>query len=283
MKEFVLLVVTTDRFHLVERLFKSLKRQEYKSFSVILAYDREAQNEARRVEEKFAGQFPVKWMALEKCGVSKARNQALRYASGDYIAFPDDDCEYFPDTLAAARHIFEARPEAAGILGRRTNEKKARAQERAFGPAVSRYNVFSGSETFLQFYRRECLERIGDFDEELGWGTGLPYGSGEDTDFAIRALRAGCEIVRAQNVRVRHPEVNLGDPGLMEKTALYAAGRMKLLRKFNYPLWFKIANITLPLAFLPRDVMRHGWQAVKWRLRMFRERLRNYFEPEKKP
>lgn len=279
MKEFSLVVVTTNRIHFVDRLFKSLAGQEYKNFTVIFTHDDDMDEYAALLEKKYSCLFAIKRMPLKKCGVSCARNRALALARGDYIAFPDDDCEYFPDTLANAEKVFESQPDIDGILASKITDGKAGNKRKASKP-VNLYNIFSGSETFLQFYRQHCVNNIGGFDESLGWGTGLPYGSGEDTDYAIRAIRQGCKIIRAADVRVRHPNENLDKPETLIKTAKYAAGRMQLLRKFNYPAWFKIANVFLPLMFLPRDIIRQSGKITKWRWKMFAERLQNYSAPK---
>ena len=51
-------------------------------------------------------------------GLSYNRNIGLEYAEGEYIAYPDDDCEYYPNTLKEVEEAFQKNPESNLILGR---------------------------------------------------------------------------------------------------------------------------------------------------------------------
>lgn len=270
---FALVVVTRGRIRLAGRFLESLKRQRRRGFSVFLGHGRECAPEAAAFAEACAGIFPVTRLELPPCGVSAARNRLLRLAlaEGEFLAFPDDDCEYLPDTLEEAARVFRSHPSAPGLLGRQVTAEKER-----FGGgvrALNRYTAISGSQTFLQFYRREAVEKLGGFDESLGPGTGLPFGSGEDTDYVLRALALGGPVLRAPAVRIRHPFVDFSDPGLEAKTASYARGRMRLLEKHGYPGWFRLANALEPLLMLPVDAFVHGKMAARWRWVMLKGRI----------
>ncbi len=134
---------------------------------------------------------------------------------------------------------------------------------------------FSRAGTCVQFFRSEAVKAAGPFDTVLGPGNGLPYGCGEDTDYLLRVREAGFPVRRVSSVHVFHPEPADSYPS-PEKVNAYAAGRMYLLKKHAFPLWFRLANILYPLLRLPFDGARHGIEAVKYRWRMFIGRLRNF-------
>lgn len=69
---------------------------------------------------------------------------------------------------------------------------------------MSLRELFVRGETYVQFHRRSATIAIGMFDPELGPGTGLPYGCGEDTDYLLRAANHG-PVYRAPAIRVFHP------------------------------------------------------------------------------
>ena len=48
------------------------------------------------------------------------------------------------------------------------------------------------------------VERVGAFDERLGLGSPEPWSSGEETDYLIRAVRAGARIEYDPSLVVRH-------------------------------------------------------------------------------
>jgi GT2 family glycosyltransferase len=270
--------VTTSRLALVERLFRSLADQTYKNFDVVFVHEQPCAAEAAALAEKFVGDVKILALPVPVCGVSRARNLGLPHLGGDIVSFPDDDCVYTPDTLSEIVALFRARPEVDALLAARADlEEAIPADSAAKAPvAVNRYALFGCSETFLQFYRSPCVRSIGAFDEKLGAGTGLPYGCGEDTDYALRAMQAGFTVLRAPSARVRHPPVDFSDRSLAAKVEAYARGRMYLLRKHALPLWFRLANVAYPLAALAREVPGQGLQTLSYRWRMFAARLANF-------
>lgn len=62
---------------------------------------------------------------------------------------------------------------------------------------------------------------------------------------------------------------------ILQTTISYAAGRMFLLKKHAFPLWFRCANVLYPLCMLPLDALRKGRKAARYRWRMFKERWRH--------
>ncbi|MDR2489365.1 MAG: glycosyltransferase [Desulfovibrio sp.] len=272
-----LLVATTDRLALAERLFHSLAEQKHKDFEVIFVYEESCAEEAAALAEAFRAKLDIRLLSAPRCGVSQARNLGLPLLTGEITAFPDDDCVYPPDTLSGIVELFRVHPEADALLAARADLDEALpAPPGATAPVpVNRYALFGCSETFLQFYRSACARNVGVFDEKLGAGTGLPYGCGEDTDYALRAMRAGFTVLRAPSVRVRHPSVDYNDQFLLAKVEAYARGRMRLLRKHSLPLWFRLANVVYPLMALLRELPRQGLKSARYRWRMFRARLVN--------
>lgn len=60
------------------------------------------------------------YLLTNPCSLSKARNIGLDYVEGEYIAFPDDDCWYEPDTLSKVLNQLEFHD---GVLVKATNEE----------------------------------------------------------------------------------------------------------------------------------------------------------------
>ena len=278
---FSLVTVTTDRLPLAERLFHSLAAQTHKDFEVIFVHGAACSANARALAGKFAG-LAIKTLISKDSCLSRSRNLALPHATGDVVAFPDDDCVYEPDTLAEILSLFQKHSGADVLLASGRNLEGSEGHRPAGGKdaalPLGRYAIFRGSETFLQFYRKRCVDAAGPFDEHLGPGTGLPYGSGEDTDYVLRAAAAGFGVFRAPSAVVRHPAADLSDPGLSRKVRAYAAGRMYLLRKHKMPAWFVLANIVYPLLCIPVECLNTCGPVVRYKWNMFAARLGNMMQ-----
>jgi glycosyltransferase involved in cell wall biosynthesis len=271
--KFSLLVVTTDRLHLVERLLTSLEAQTYKNFEVILIHGPACQEEVRFLAKRFPGVDIQILISKDHC-LSRSRNLALPVATGDIIAFPDDDCVYCLDTLANCAEAFAYLPQSDIVLGRTAfidaNIPNASSELKQ---CSSRYALFRHSISYVQFYKKSVAQTVGSFDENLGLGSDGPYQSGEDTDYLLRAFEGGFSAAHAPSVIVRHPAVIPYVPALKSKVQAYAKGRMQLLRKHKMPAWFTLANIVYPLLRIPIECFNTCSHIFRYRWYMFTARL----------
>jgi hypothetical protein len=87
--------------------------------------------------------------------------------------------------------------------------------------------------------RRYAVEAVGDFAEDLGLGAGTRWGSGEESDYLLRALEAGFAIHYEPSLCVCHESPRLAG-GEAERRAAYVRGlgHGEVLRRHRYPLWF---------------------------------------------
>ncbi len=276
-----LLIPTLNRTAPLRLLFESLAAQTCSDFEVLLA-DQNPPDVLEGLIAEYTHHFPLRVFSIPPRGVSLARNALLPHAAGEIIAFPDDDCFYAPDTVEQVLEAFRRYPHLGGLLGKWSEPEATKAARENIHdtpplPAVTRFSAFRQAGTLVQFYRREAVDAAGGFDPVLGPGTGLPYGCGEDTDYLLRVLKAGYAVSRTAAVRVYHPAPDMTKLNV-PKVHAYAQGRMYLLRKHDFPWWFKAANVLYPLAALPIDVFKHGPAAARYRWTMFTGRLSGLFQ-----
>jgi glycosyltransferase involved in cell wall biosynthesis len=137
----------------------------------------------------------VRLVRTDTRGLSRARNLALSEARTDLVAFTDDDVTVAPDWLATVSAEFAAHSDLALLFGTvlppesydwRTEfvpyscvptRRPVRLFERA---------ALSGMGANMSLRRSLCLPALGGFDEALGAGT--PVTTGEDWEYALRAL-----------------------------------------------------------------------------------------------
>jgi GT2 family glycosyltransferase len=149
-----------------------------------------------------ASRFPValRWRSLPvNSGRAAARNAAWREATGEWVAFTDDDCRPDPKWL---HHLLEAvagGPGTVGIVQGRVAPDPDRAGLLSNPLARSlRVDKLSGYyETANIAYRRDALEAVGGFDDRFP-------GAGEDTDLGWRVRERGFEANFAPDALVVH-------------------------------------------------------------------------------
>lgn len=261
---FSLIVATCDRRDALKDFFESIRLQQDARVEVLVA-DQNPPGFLESLYDEYRLYFPLIVLPVPVRNASAARNAGILKARGDVIAFPDDDCRYLPHAVARVASLLEKNTTLGGLLVSWADRPRARPHGDAIRP-LDRRDAFHRAGTLVQFYRRDAIEDIR-FDPELGPGSA--YGSGEDTDFLLQALAHGVCVGKSREVLIVHPEPDFNDPNLVAKARSYALGRMKLLRKHNFSVWFKLANVLFPLARLPWE-WRGGW---KYRLAMFLGRL----------
>ena len=194
--------------------------------------------------------IPAVWqldhVKIQKKGVCLARNAVLDRVAGDIVAFPDDDCIYAPNVLNEVVRHFKENITTDIIVGI-TSKDKNFSGDKFKVRTVGRYSAFWHGEMYLQFYRREVLNAIGEFDEDFGPGesSSYPYG-GDDSDYIVRAIMSGLSVKRLSTVKVWHPPQDMKGFAI-NKIYGYGVTRMALLNKLSYPFWFKMLNILYPL------------------------------------
>lgn len=190
---------TYNRAALLGRALDRLKRLETGgvfTYDIVVVDDASTDDTAAVVREHAArAPIPVRYVRAAGDGIAAARNRCLREATGEWIAFVDDDELVEPDWL---RRLFALAAEkdarcVAGAVRLRTLDDSPIALaldcRRILGESpLADAPVRCGRKTYpgagnVLFHRLLC-DTVGVFDETLVWG-------GEDTDFFRRVRLAG--------------------------------------------------------------------------------------------
>ncbi|HEX8066674.1 MAG TPA: glycosyltransferase [Thermoleophilaceae bacterium] len=203
--EIAVAVPTRDRPLRLRWLLNALEEQtlDRERFEVVVAHDSRGPETAELLAEHpladagtlSAIEFPPHW------GTAGAkRNAAWRATRAPTVVFTDDDCRppsyWLERALAAAR-----RHPGAVVQGRTEPDPDEVHLERAAPHAHTRR--VRPPEPWAQScniaYPRELLDRVGGFPDDLD--------SGEDTELAAKARRAGAPYVAAPEVLTYHAVV----------------------------------------------------------------------------
>jgi len=205
-----IVVATRDRPSDLAKMLPTLAAQSLQDFRcIIVDQSDDPSANARAIgdlgDDRFE-HFPQK----EK-GRTKALNLGLRLGSAPVVAFTDDDVTLPTDWLERALHSIESLSTPGIVFG---NVLACEHEpDTYFVPAItfSQLQVMKGplkrspgviGMAANMFVSREVFEKSGFFDQDLGAGGSLR--SGEECEFAYRALRDGFVVAQDPNLEVVH-------------------------------------------------------------------------------
>ncbi len=204
-------VCTRDRPGQLASCLRGLGQQEYPRFEVIVV-DNAPCDAVRALAGGELNGKPMRYVPEPRAGLSWARNAGTAAASGEIIAFLDDDEQPDRHWLAGLARGFSRGDDVACVSGlvlpasldtqaeELFEQLGGHSKDRGFSPAIfSRDGAQSPLYPLPPFgvganmaFRREALARIGGFDVALGAGT--PALAGEDTLALTLILLAGYRI-----------------------------------------------------------------------------------------
>jgi cellulose synthase/poly-beta-1,6-N-acetylglucosamine synthase-like glycosyltransferase len=207
---FTVIVPTFRRTAQLMTCLRALAVQELPPAQVIVVVrDEDAQTKSALAE--FEGPRPD-IVIVNRRGQTHALNSALRRATGDIVAFTDDDAAPRPQWLAQLA-IPYADPRVGGVGGKVIVPRQTAAGSSArlvvgtvspFGRPLGNHHLGDGDARDVQWlkgvnmsYRRELCR----FDESLR-GAGAQVAN--DSDIALRIHAAGWRIVYAPEAAVDH-------------------------------------------------------------------------------
>jgi GT2 family glycosyltransferase len=229
---FDLVLATVGRTDELSRFLASLEAQTYRRFRLLLVDQNEDERLARVLAEH--AELDVARLRSER-GLSRARNVALPELGADIVAFPDDDCIYPSDLLdRVVRQFGDDRLD--GLTGRSVDvSDRSSASWELDGAVLTDTNLWNRAISYTIFLGRAVVERVGEFDEQLGLGSGTAWSSGEEIDYLVRALRAGARIEYDPTLTVVHEERALSADDLRARGFRDGASLGYVLRKHRYP------------------------------------------------
>lgn len=240
---FSLIVPTIQRTQELSVLLGSIAGQKTADFGLdqieTIIVDQNPDDRLLAVIEPYRQNLNIVHLKAPPLGQSHAKNLGMRILRGKYVAFPDDDCFYETSTLEGVHRFFGGTQDKFALFGR--------SMEKASGRFLLNYpkaeklisrpkdpSVFLGLQ-IAQFYTASMVKAVGDFDVDLC--SGGKWGSGEETDFAIRCLRQGFSFFFKPEILVYHPLVT-SDTMELPKIKKYSVGFGALCRKQGlFSLW----------------------------------------------
>jgi glycosyltransferase involved in cell wall biosynthesis len=246
---FDIIVPTLGRVLEIDRLLASLAAQTYRAFRLILV-DQSQDDRLAPLLERYGKDMTIVRLTSE-LGASRGRNAGLAAREGELVAFADDDCWYPPGLLAQVEQELNAHPEWDGVTGRVVDEqgRPSVARWSKHAGRVNRANVWTSGVAVSIYLRGDVVDRVGPFDEALGVGAGTPWGSGEETDYLLRALEQGFELHFDPTLVSCHQQTRADMSAATIAAGFpYGMGMGRVLRKHGYPWWSSAYHATRAVA-----------------------------------
>ena len=268
-------VCTRDRADVLDRCLASLAALRTAPHEVLVV-DNAPTSEATR---EVAARHGVRYVCEPRPGLDVARNAALRHATGEVVAYVDDDVEVHPAWLGPLARGFED-PEVGAVTGlvlpaaldtpaqvafeRHWTFNKG-FLPRTFRPslldvrpsrAVPVWDVGAGANMAV---RRAAAEAVGMFDERLDAGAA---GCSGDSEMWFRLLAGGWTCAYVPDAAVFHTHRE-SDDALLRQIEAYMRGQTASLL-VQYDASRRWGELRYLLLSLP-----------KWYLHLLRRRLRH--------
>jgi GT2 family glycosyltransferase len=212
----------------LRRCVKRLGELDHPDYEVIVIDNRPADAPAADIDGARVVREP-------RPGISAARNRGISVATGEIIAFTDDDVQVQPGWLSALGRRFARQPHVSAVSGlvvplefetqaQILFEQSGSGLDRGYAPLtferagrfrVRRRDEQSGLEEVRSLYltgefgfganmafRTAVLQASGGFDEALGVGT--PTRGGEDLAMFVELLMAGHQLGYEPTAIIEH-------------------------------------------------------------------------------
>lgn len=221
-----LLVCTLNREELLKRCVHSLLEQTYSNIEIVIV-DQSDKPTTICCDPK------IKYIHINQYGLSNARNIGLEYCSGRWIALIDDDAVYSLDYLEKAIQFIASQnkkidivsgvgidPETSVYL---IPSMKCTRTVKVGWNTIFKYCMSAGM--IIDAYFLKDIK----FDVRFGVGAGTPFGSGEESDIVIQALKRKKNVYYVPAMKFYHKaDIGISD----EKCFLYNSGKGALLKKY---------------------------------------------------
>ena len=190
-------------------------------------------------------------LRVGKIGLSYAKNQALSKINGLFCCYLDDDCWLDKNALKFLFSQLKLINPFEGLL------MKAVTPEGKFlvpgklrdGFILNEKNLLEAfyAPQIAQVYPTIVVKNLQGFNENLGIGT--QFGSAEDTDLLVRALKCNIRFKYIEKVIIFHPEFD-NRSSAFRKRYQYGLGFGALCRIHNLKTYFFIKLLRSMVGFL---------------------------------
>jgi glycosyltransferase involved in cell wall biosynthesis len=258
-----LVICTRNRAVSLQRCFDYVRQLQSPGAWELVVVDNGSTDETPRLIKEFAASvsFPVLAVTEPRPGLGHARNAGIAQASGDIVAFTDDDC--YVDAAFLVEMVSVFKQEEIGFMGGRVllydqtdapDTIRTETREYQIAPySIIRAGWLLGAN---MAFRRSVLAQIGVFDP--AFGAGGRFRSCEEAELQTRASLNGATGLYHPGPLVWHHHGRKS-----------TAARNKLVRNYDYGRGAYYAKLLLERETRIRFLRSWYW----WAAGNFRDRM----------
>ena len=254
--KFSLIICTLNRTNILKKCLHSISLSKYKNLEIIVVD--QSQNSSTKALVLNELTLNIKYIYIEKKGLSNARNIAIKHSTGNYIALIDDDAYYdeyyFWEAYECIKRKMNSKLVYSGFIFDNLKNQpfcKYKSIKNRFKFNV--IDVFKFAPSAGLIFPKTLFSECGYFDTMFGCGS--YFGSSEETDLLLRALKRHYIVQYNENMKLNHPILQTSDYNSLysvnyKKVASYAFGTGALIRKhicgrFFVPILYTFVLLSL--------------------------------------
>lgn len=194
---------------------KSIQAQTFSDFELILVDDSSPDKSGQICDEAAKNDFRIKVLHMEKNrGICGARNAGLAAATGEYIAFCDDDDLYYP-TLLEENYLLAQKYNADMVkFGRELIDILSDGQQRVGKTKINSLQIITNEELKNQYFKIRSLgifiniwnglyKRSIFVENNLSFDQNMKYG-GEDAKLSLEYYMCISTLVVNPGIYYKH-------------------------------------------------------------------------------
>lgn len=267
--EFSLIIATLHDDGELQQCLESLTcLQDAPPFEVIIV-DQNGDERLLDVVASFSSALSVQHQRVDFRGANRARNLGAELARGNWLSFPDDDCQLFPDALHEVMKL-AADPKLQIITGQ-TVDELGQSNVLRWKPQAMQFNhwnMFSCVTEATLFVRRERFLAVGGFDQRFGPGAIYPAAEGIDLVNRLLEGLADGQAWFSPRIKMQHPsKIPPWNRWAVGRFYSYAIGDGALIAKNPQPHMLNWGLRTLASAFIQMFTLE-GWRGLAFAARI---------------
>ncbi|MGL5652665.1 MAG: glycosyltransferase family 2 protein [Paraclostridium sp.] len=199
----IILPTLGNREYELKRLIKSLNQQDKESFELIVVSQGNHELVSNILKE---GNFDCKHIKMNSKGLSKARNEGLKYVNGNIVTLGDDDCWYPNNIFKQLENIIKKEQIQIGcfrILDLEKNEMYKNYRDE-IKKSISELDIFKVSSIEIFINLDIVSIEFVKFDEKFGLGA--IYKTGEENILLNDLYKKRYKISYMPITAVYHPK-----------------------------------------------------------------------------